>query len=536
MVIKGISDELNEFYFNYPPSFFEQMLKINGKSFIPYIYQLRPIMWMTLAERDLPDQQREVGLLWGRQSGKTETTAGIGTWFAFMHDYTNTVILSPRQKRSNAIMKKMKEYIRQEPTLRAMSGKDNRDLSWSKDTLELSNGATIFSYPEGEDAESIVGETIHLGIVDEVAKFKNQDSIKAALRPALFASDGVLVMLSSSWGRDGKGAYWYEIVNSPDVEVYNVNSCDALHDQFILNTKILGFDRAISILDKKFGFLTREKSELGKYMFEMQYMNSFAGGINSVFEPEDVELSFNGKFDLPRAELSRSYEVIVDWGKSRKTGDKTVISVWDVTDPNDILSVRMRGYSEPYTRVLPKIVNHVIAFAPQHLFVDIGGGEAQLEWLTGNLEVQRLGTEVIGLYQMGGEAKKENQWMDKGVTKRSFQKNSAVRRLASHFENAWIRFGNPKFKDQFIDYVQTVTERGNVTFGHPPSGHDDAVDTAIMLMGVLGNIHDTWAGGVGEKRNVVVREREREKISLKGRIAFGISKKVLDGGYFKRVI
>ena len=485
-MIEGLSDEANAYYLNNPVPFVQDFIKLNGKAVNPYEYQQPVLNTLPLMEPHLDNQVRLMAVLGARQIfGKSTTASFIATWYAYLHDNAQISIISHRQRRSDKMLAKIKKYISSNSILDGMSKTYNSDLTWSTSEIELSNNTIITSLPEGNDADSSVGDTTNVAIIDEVARFKNCDSIKASILPTLFESFGVVIMFSSSWGRGGKGEYWFTVVNNPEYTIFKTDSMEALKVQY--RRWVIEYDKkkAETLIQKKLDWLKFQKRELGEYLYNMQYMNSFEHGLDSAFEQADLDVCFTDIPQLFEPMDDRKYICIVDFGKSVKTGDKTVISVYDYTDIEKISCIYRQGYSLLYTKVLPKIVDAVCRFNVDSIYCDLGGGEKQVEDLNEDVELLRRGIKTIGVFFSGTMRKTTTDYEDKGIIRKTINKYQCANRLVSYVENHNIKYCRDCNRNEYDNYLIVETPSGLRTYNHPPNGHDDAIDTDIILMSVI---------------------------------------------------
>ena len=61
----------------------------------------------------------------------------------------------------------------------------------------------------------------------------------------------------------------------------------------------------------------------------------------------------------------RKYIYCIDWGKSLLTGDKSVIAIIDVTDPESIAVVQYHSFQSPYTYVTKKAIELALKLGPR---------------------------------------------------------------------------------------------------------------------------------------------------------------------------
>lgn len=487
-MIPGLSEEVNKYYLANPVAYVQDMVELRGNPLIPYTYQVPVLETLPQMEPDLPEQIRCMAVLGARQIfGKSTTASMIGVWYAPLHDNSEISIISHRQRRSDKMLANIKRYMLANPLLLAMTKKGgNTDLAWSSSEVGLTNGTLLTSLPEGNDADSSVGDTTNLAIIDEVARFKSSDSIKGSIMPTLFESFGSIIMFSSSWGRGGRGEYWYQIIKNDDYIVFSTDAKEALTAQFKRWKYTIGEEKATELLRRKLKWLEFQKRELGNYLYQMQYMNSFEYGLDNAFEQRDLEICFTDIPQLTAPIHGRRYIETVDFGKSIKTGDRTVVSIYDYTDIENIECVYRHPYSILYTKTIPKIVDPAIIFNPDGIYCDLGGGEKQVEDLTIHPELVNRGIKTTGIIASGTMKKSTSDFEDKGILRKTISKYQCGNRLVSYIEHHNIKYCRDCMREEYDDYLVVQTPGGSRTYNHPPDGHDDAIDTDITLMAVIG--------------------------------------------------
>jgi len=485
-MIEGLTEEVNAFYLQNPVAFCQDFIRLRGNALHPYTYQQPVLKTLPSMEPDLDDQKRCMAVLGARQIfGKSTVASIISTWYAFLHDDSQVIILSHRQRRSDKMLSMIKKYITSNPLLNSMSRSHNPQLTWSTSEIEIGNNSIITSLPEGNDADSAVGDTTNLVIIDEVARFKNSDSIKASIMPTVFESFGIIIMFSSSWGRGGRGEYWYQVVNNSDYIVHQTNTIEALKAQYKRWKVTDSEERAKVLINKKLEWLKWQKKELGEYLYNMQYMNSFEYGLDTAFEQADLDVCFTETPQLLEPITGRRYVETVDFGKSTKTGDKSMVSIYDYTDLEHIDCVSRNGYSLLYTKVVPKIIDFGIKFDVDGIYCDLGGGEKQVEDLNDDTELLKRGIKTTGVFSSGTMRKTTSEYEDKGIIRKTINKYQCANRLVSYVENHNIKYSRDCFRSEYDDYLIVETPSGLRTYNHPPNGHDDAVDTDIILMAIV---------------------------------------------------
>ena len=75
-------------------------------------------------------------------------------------------------------------------------------------------------------------------MVDEVGRIPGAKAIiSSILRPTLLKTGGKLILASSSWGKYGKGADYYDLVTGGQYKLHQVNCWEALEQQKQFITK-----------------------------------------------------------------------------------------------------------------------------------------------------------------------------------------------------------------------------------------------------------------------------------------------------------
>jgi hypothetical protein len=475
-MIPGLSTQVNEFYQKNPHLFCEDFFKLDsGEAFIPYDYQAE--LMIALMEH------RFVVGMFSRQTGKTEIDAATADIFALLFDGHNIPITAPRQRHSNRIIFRCKKTLKNsrywDTLLYKMTSEEHPDLAWSRTSIELSNGSIITALPEGDEGTAYLGEAAHLAICDEVARFKDAEGFVASvIKPSVFATGGKILLTSSSWGRVGKGVGFYNLLNSEEFYRIEVNAYQALEKQKPHLTE--------KQYKERMDFLKKEE-KASPVTFKMQYLNSFEGGLDVPFNPDKVtEMFVDTPYHSPTLQQHRRIMFAIDWGKSLRTGDKTVLVIADVTNPGDLHIIDILVWQEPYTKVTEKIVGLAKVWKPKYVRCDIGSGEHQLEVLT--KEFKFYSCKVEGVYA-SSTAFADSTRVEHGVIRKVISKNLGIEALGHYIDNGLITIHKniPDAKKQLLDYVKEVTDAGNIKYGHLPGGHDDIVDSLMFVVDSVRN-------------------------------------------------
>jgi len=181
---------------------------------------------------------------WGRQTWKTKTTAVKAIHLGFVNEGATILIVSLGLRQSIRPLKMASDFLESSPV--ALSGVE----SLTETRIELKNGSRILALPCSENR--IRGYTADLIVCDEAA-FMPEEVILRVLFPMLSTTDGGLILLSTSWGRDH---FFYRAYNNPDYSVFHVSA---------LNSPLVSDE-----------LLEEQKRELSEEAFRMEYMTEFA--------------------------------------------------------------------------------------------------------------------------------------------------------------------------------------------------------------------------------------------------------------------
>lgn len=240
-------------------------------------YSLDPSLLMERAglapddwQRDLlRSDARRVLALCGRQVGKSTAGAYIALAEAIFKPRSLTLCLSPSQRQSAELFRRVMQAYQHVSDLAAVVGE-------SVLRAEFGNGSRVISLPSSEG--TIRGfSALTLLLIDEAARV--EDSMLAAVRPMLATTNGRILALSTGWLRSG----WFfeswvgsgnESESWERVEV-TADQCPRISPEF----------------------LAAEKAALGASVFAAEYGCSFVDSEGCFFDPEAVRRAFRS--DIP---------------------------------------------------------------------------------------------------------------------------------------------------------------------------------------------------------------------------------------------
>jgi hypothetical protein len=217
---------------------------------------LAPDPWQAGLLRQAP--QRTL-LLASRQSGKSQTCAGLALLTALTEPGSLVLLLSPSARQSGELFRKVLDlwYRLGKPVANA---KPQENAT----RLELVNGSRIESLP-GTETTVRSFSAVKLLVIDEAARVP--DPLYFAIRPMLAVSKGRLIALSSAWAKVG---WFYEAWtgsgNWHRIKV-TAHQCPRITPEF----------------------LREEEEALGPRWFAMEYMAEFGDAVDALFTEEQIK-------------------------------------------------------------------------------------------------------------------------------------------------------------------------------------------------------------------------------------------------------
>jgi Terminase large subunit, T4likevirus-type, N-terminal len=196
-------------------------------------------------------------LLCSRQAGKSTVAAALALRVALMQPGSPILILSPTDRQSGELFRKILA------SYRAL----DRPVAASAETvhqLQLANGSRILSLP-GTEKTVRCYSGVALLIIDEAARV--DDALYRAVRPMLAVSKGRLIALSTPFGKRG----WFH---------------DAWHSNEPWQRLRITADECPRITRE---FLAEERRALGDRWYRQEYLCSFEDVVDAVFAYSDIQ-------------------------------------------------------------------------------------------------------------------------------------------------------------------------------------------------------------------------------------------------------
>ncbi len=191
-----------------------------------------------------------------RQAGKSTTAAVLGLHEALYRSGSLTILVSPSQRQSSELFRKVTELRELLPTQPELS-EDN------KLSLTVRGGGRVLSLPGSEATiRGFSGAT--LIIEDEASRV--DDALYFSIRPMLAVKQGRLILMSTPFGK--RGHFWNEWDTGATWQKIEVPAT------------------AVPRISQD--FLDEERSSMGAWWFEQEYLCQFKESTDSVFSYDDV--------------------------------------------------------------------------------------------------------------------------------------------------------------------------------------------------------------------------------------------------------
>jgi hypothetical protein len=200
-----------------------------------------------------------------RQAGKSTTAAVLGLHEALYRPGSLTILVSPSQRQSSELFRKVTELRELLPTQPELS-EDN------KLSMSVRGGGRVLSLPGSEATiRGFSGATL---IVEDEAS-RVDDALYFSIRPMLAVKQGRLILMSTPFGK--RGHFWNEWDTGTTWQRVEVPA-----------TAVPRISEA---------FLEEEKNSMGSWWYEQEYLCQFKESTDSVFSYDDVQRALSD--DVP---------------------------------------------------------------------------------------------------------------------------------------------------------------------------------------------------------------------------------------------
>jgi len=205
-------------------------------------------------------------LLCCRQSGKSTTTAALALHVATTNPGALVLLLSPSQRQSGELFKKVLTTLRAQPQPIAIE-------SESALSLGLASGSRIVALP-GVEGTVRGFSGVRLLVIDEAARV--DDALYRSVRPMLAVSGGRLIAMSTPWGQ--RGWFHQEWTQGGDpwkrIKV-TASECPRISPEF----------------------LAQEQASLGDWWFRQEYGCDFVDNASQFFTTDEVEAALSAEIE-----------------------------------------------------------------------------------------------------------------------------------------------------------------------------------------------------------------------------------------------
>ena len=134
----------------------------------------------------------------GAAKPKTEMAAIKGLWFAIMNENVTVLIVSPTQRASSILFRRMKTFLAKSAFERGELKLINTIVRETQSVLEFDNGSQIYSLPASNKGDNLRGFTSDFIIIDEGGQI--DDEVWGIIRPMLITRKGVLMVIGTPNG------------------------------------------------------------------------------------------------------------------------------------------------------------------------------------------------------------------------------------------------------------------------------------------------------------------------------------------------
>jgi len=361
----------------------------------------------------------------GRQTGKTTTIAAKAIHYAYTHEKTPTLIITPSLRQSMIMFDKILTLTHTNPLLHNSITRKTRTI------VQLSTGSTIIALPCSEHL--LRGYTAHLAICDE-ASFIPENIITEILYPMLSTTNGTAILLSTPWD---KNHFFYKAFLNPTYSTHKIRSNE---NPLIPNA-----------------FLTEMQQNMTTEAYKREYQAEFTEAATSYFPQELIRqcIEHAQKTGLdPYATLEQpiqkgEYYAGLDLGKLQDHSALAIVQ--READTLKLVYTHEFPLETTYTKVINTVTRANQKFHLQKTLVDQTGiGEPVLE----ELQAQDITAEGAKLTQQ---------------TKTEILTHL---KLTMEQHNIAIPY-DKRLCQQINDQQYAYTRNGKLTFNHPPNTHDD---------------------------------------------------------------
>ena len=393
----------------------------------PYTYQ----------QDFLLSESKRIAFRSGRQVGKTTMCAIKALYKALKHEKQVVVILSPTQRQSSLMFRKVRAYSKNELIIDLIE-------SESQTRISFKNGSEIHCLP-GNNPDTIRGYSPNLLIIDEAAFVK--DDVYVSSEPSLAATNGQLILVSTPFGKRGR---FYMSFFEDEFEKYHIQSIES------------------PLITQE--FLDGQKGSKTELEYKQEFEGEFLEELDTYFPRQLVLDSIAEIADGIKPQ--RDYYLGVDC--ARYGTDETVYVITEVWQNKAQVLEIISTSKKPLTDVIGRVKDLHKKYGFRGIYMDSSGlGSGAVDSLLGSgLPIKNLLT-TTGKYADSVQFTLQN-------------KEEIYKNLKLMMEQGRLFYPNhEKLIFQLCDLQYEFTEAGHLKLHHPERGHDDFPDALALAVAAI---------------------------------------------------
>lgn len=368
------------------------------------------------------DSEHKFGIVsTGRQFGKSLLAQNLALYWLLKNHKTKCGWVAPIYRQSEKVFEEMsgacKDII--------------KALNKSQLKITFINGSQI-QFLSADNYDSIRGYSFEWLIIDEAA-FIVEKAINEAIIPTLTAK-GIKCLIISTPRSKNWFYQWFlrgQEQSSTHISYEGISADNPYADA---------------------NFIEEQRQSLPEEIFKQEYLAQFSESTNDVFRNLDL-ITILEEWNEP--EPGRDYFVGID---SAVASDYSVCAIFDEGGTAARI-IRVKG--ESLHEVASTFISHLKRYNIRGCYVETNG----------------IGQGMFELIRKGGIKCKP-------FVTTNESKTMGVRKLISAIENGDILLPSkrlmPECYNELSAYTYKINATGNISFSHPPSGHDDVVDAIWM--------------------------------------------------------
>lgn len=420
--------ELKEKTFQISPEWIEKHIKLNGKPFKLYPYQVKFIM----------DKSDKKIVLKARQTGFS-TIVALEALLKCLRPNRTILIVSISERQSQEIINKVKNFLTEGVRLAIENQLLFQIVTESKKELSFKNGSRLISLPNSpEAARGYPADDVYL---DETAHLEQDEQMFTSIRPTL-SRGGRLTLVSTPAGKVGKFYEMWQNADELGFSKHKVHWNECPDENYL--REIESF-----------------KSTMDEFSFAQEYELEFLSEGMGFFPPNLV-MPCVDKVSSEPADERNFIQFGMDVGKSKSN---TALVVAEKVE--EIIEGK------------PKIKVYIRKIVLWRLGTDYDLIKSDLKRFMNNYKASRVNIDSTGIGERYvEEIRKEEGSVIIPIKFSNPMKERMFSQLRTLFENGQIVIPQDKvLLNQLFQFERTITKLGNVQY----SGKKDDIVMALAL-------------------------------------------------------